>query len=294
MCSTVPGSASCQGAVRSRYTVSTRPRRRRAAKRECPRGKQAIQGRPDGSRGHKLVIVESPAKAKTIAGYLGSGYVVESSIGHIRDLPRDASDVPAADQGREVGAARRRRRQRVHALLRGQPRQEAPHDQAQGPAQGRLRALPRHGRGPRGRGHRVAPRAGAQAQGAGAPHGVPRDHQAGHRGGGRQPPHPRPRPRRGPGGPPHPRPALRLRGLARCCGRRSCRGCRPAASSPSPPASWSTGSGSGSPSASRRTGTSRAPSTPAATTPSGCSRPSCPRSTAPGWRAARTSTRRPT
>ena len=43
-----------------------------------------------------LVIVESPAKAKTIAGYLGSDYVVESSIGHIRDLPRSAADVPAA------------------------------------------------------------------------------------------------------------------------------------------------------------------------------------------------------
>jgi DNA topoisomerase I len=43
-----------------------------------------------------LVIVESPAKAKTIAGYLGAGYVVESSIGHVRDLPRNAADVPAA------------------------------------------------------------------------------------------------------------------------------------------------------------------------------------------------------
>ena len=43
-----------------------------------------------------LVIVESPAKAKTIAGYLGDGFVVESSIGHIRDLPMRASDVPAA------------------------------------------------------------------------------------------------------------------------------------------------------------------------------------------------------
>ena len=42
----------------------------------------------------KLVIVESPAKAKTIAGYLGAGYDVESSIGHIRDLPNRASDVP--------------------------------------------------------------------------------------------------------------------------------------------------------------------------------------------------------
>jgi DNA topoisomerase-1 len=43
-----------------------------------------------------LVIVESPAKAKTIAGFLGKDYVVESSIGHIRDLPRSAADVPAA------------------------------------------------------------------------------------------------------------------------------------------------------------------------------------------------------
>ncbi|CAB4943054.1 unannotated protein [freshwater metagenome] len=43
----------------------------------------------------KLVIVESPAKARTIGGYLGSDYVVESSIGHIRDLPNNAADTPA-------------------------------------------------------------------------------------------------------------------------------------------------------------------------------------------------------
>ena len=49
--------------------------------------------------GNKLVIVESPAKAKTIAGYLGRGYTVEASIGHIRDLPRNAADVPAAYKG---------------------------------------------------------------------------------------------------------------------------------------------------------------------------------------------------
>ena len=43
-----------------------------------------------------LVIVESPAKAKKIAEYLGDDFVVESSIGHIRDLPRNAADIPAA------------------------------------------------------------------------------------------------------------------------------------------------------------------------------------------------------
>jgi len=42
----------------------------------------------------RLVIVESPAKARTIAGYLGEGYVVEASVGHIRDLPQP-SELPA-------------------------------------------------------------------------------------------------------------------------------------------------------------------------------------------------------
>jgi DNA topoisomerase-1 len=51
------------------------------------------------SAGTKLVIVESPAKAKTIGGYLGKGYTVEASIGHIRDLPRNAADVPAKYKG---------------------------------------------------------------------------------------------------------------------------------------------------------------------------------------------------
>ena len=49
--------------------------------------------------GHRLVIVESPAKAKKIASFLGPGYTVESSIGHIRDLPRNAADVPASHKG---------------------------------------------------------------------------------------------------------------------------------------------------------------------------------------------------
>ncbi|WP_433389307.1 type I DNA topoisomerase [Micromonospora sp. KLBMP9576] len=47
----------------------------------------------------RLVIVESPAKAKTISGYLGPGYVVEASFGHVRDLPRNAADVPAKYKG---------------------------------------------------------------------------------------------------------------------------------------------------------------------------------------------------
>jgi DNA topoisomerase-1 len=42
----------------------------------------------------KLVIVESPAKARKIADYLGDEYIVEASVGHIRDLPQRAADIP--------------------------------------------------------------------------------------------------------------------------------------------------------------------------------------------------------
>jgi DNA topoisomerase I len=54
-------------------------------------------GRGSGRNGsvRRLVIVESPTKARKIASYLGANYIVESSRGHIRDLPRNAADVPA-------------------------------------------------------------------------------------------------------------------------------------------------------------------------------------------------------
>ncbi|MGE4001678.1 MAG: toprim domain-containing protein, partial [Planctomycetaceae bacterium] len=41
-----------------------------------------------------LVIVESPAKAKKIGGYLGGDYIVRASMGHVRDLPAKAADIP--------------------------------------------------------------------------------------------------------------------------------------------------------------------------------------------------------
>ncbi len=65
------------------------------------KGKGAAGGAKGGAAGgatgngmRRLVIVESPAKARTIAGYLGSGYIVESSIGHIRDMPDRAAEIP--------------------------------------------------------------------------------------------------------------------------------------------------------------------------------------------------------
>ncbi|MDQ0259026.1 type I DNA topoisomerase [Sinomonas atrocyanea] len=52
--------------------------------------------------GKKLVIVESPAKSKTIAQYLGDGFEVDASMGHIRDLPQP-SDLPAELKKSSVG-----------------------------------------------------------------------------------------------------------------------------------------------------------------------------------------------
>lgn len=66
------------------------------------KGSAGKNGSKDSGRqgtGTALVIVESPTKVKTIAGYLGRGYVVESSIGHIRDMPNKAAEIPAKYKG---------------------------------------------------------------------------------------------------------------------------------------------------------------------------------------------------
>ena len=79
------------------------PARRKAASKTAASDNGAATPASSGDngsgRGTKLVIVESPAKARTIAGYLGRGYVVESSIGHIRDMPDKAAEIPQKYRG---------------------------------------------------------------------------------------------------------------------------------------------------------------------------------------------------
>ena len=94
--------------------------------------------------GRKLVIVESPAKAKTIAGYLGPDWDVEASVGHIRDIPTP-SEMPADIKKGPFG------RFGVDVDNDFEPYYVVDADKkkkvvrAQAAAQGRRRALPRHG-----------------------------------------------------------------------------------------------------------------------------------------------------
>ena len=76
-------------------TSSGTTRRKAGGSTRTPTSTGTATGRPT----RRLVIVESPTKAKKIAPYLGNDYVVESSVGHIRDLPRGAADVPAKYKG---------------------------------------------------------------------------------------------------------------------------------------------------------------------------------------------------
>ncbi|MBU8900473.1 type I DNA topoisomerase [Corallococcus sp. M34] len=52
-----------------------------------------VEPTPRGKGPHYLVVVESPAKAKTIKKYLGSGYTVKASVGHVKDLPKSKMGV---------------------------------------------------------------------------------------------------------------------------------------------------------------------------------------------------------
>ena len=124
-----------------------------------------------------LVIVESPAKAKTLGRFLGNQVPRRSEL---RPHPRSArvrGRGPQGDQGEGLGPAWRRRRERLHAVLRRAARQEEAGRAPQDGAQGRVRAAARHRPRSRRRVNQLAPRPGAQAEDSGPPHRLPRNHR---------------------------------------------------------------------------------------------------------------------
>ena len=206
----------------------------------------------------RLVIVESPAKAKTIAGYLGAG--LRRRVLH-RPHPR-----PARTRRRHPGEVQGEPWARLgvdvdngfEPLYVVDPDKKKTVAELKQAARGRRRAPARDGRGPRGRGDRLAPARGAEAEGARPADGLPRDHARRDRAGARRDARASTSgssTRRRRGASSTGSTATRSR---RCCGRRSCRGCRPAACSRSRPASSSSASASGWRSAPPRTGTSSA------------------------------------
>src|ERR1700760_2771946 len=90
------GTARMRGREKSVQARTNTTKTKAATTATATRGKgtTAARGKTAPANGHgtKLVIVESPSKARTIAGYLGQGYVVESSVGHIRDMPDSAAE----------------------------------------------------------------------------------------------------------------------------------------------------------------------------------------------------------
>ena len=98
------------------------------------------------NKSKSLVIVESPAKARTIGKYLGSDYTVEASIGHVRDLPKGAKEVPEQFKREEWAYLGVNVNDRFKPIYIVPLRQETTSGEAAGRVKAIASSLPRHGR----------------------------------------------------------------------------------------------------------------------------------------------------
>lgn len=133
----------------------------------------------------KLVIVESPAKARTIGKYLGGDFVVESSVGHIRDIPAKANQV--ADSKRDAWKATRfgidiDNEFTAMYIVTPDSKQQVTKLRKELKGADALYLATDEDR--EGGGDRLAPARGSEAEGPCASDGVPRDHRRSHQRGG--------------------------------------------------------------------------------------------------------------
>ena len=135
--------------------------------------KAAAQG------GKSLVIVESPAKARTIGKFLGNEFTVEASIGHIRDLPQGAKEVPEEFKNEEWAYLGVNVDQDFTPIYVDSVGQEETGHQAPSGSERRQGPVSGDGRRPRGRGDQLASVRSSQAQGSGPSPGVSRNHRGG-------------------------------------------------------------------------------------------------------------------
>ena len=131
----------------------------------------------NGETGKSLVIVESPAKARTISKFLGSDFIVEASIGHVRDLPEGAKQIPAEYKGEEWAYLGVNVNEDFDPIYIVPPGKTAQVRKLKRPAQRCQRPVPGDGRRPRRRSHQLALARVAQAQGSRPSAGVSRNHQ---------------------------------------------------------------------------------------------------------------------
>src|SRR4051812_31252099 len=97
--------------------VATPPKKPKRAVRQASVPVQT-DGPAGGRTGKQLVIVESPAKAKTINKYLGDAYIVRASMGHVRDLPSKGMGVDLETFEPEYVMIEERGKDKVVAELR--------------------------------------------------------------------------------------------------------------------------------------------------------------------------------